>query len=591
MKGIKGVKIRVYVMAIIFALAIVLIVGRLGYLQLIKGEGLKVMAAQQFTKDVKIAPKRGRIYDRNNKILATTIKFYDVGFFLQDIDKTQINKYSQVLGDILGVDQEYVAKQLQSNKKWVLIKKWVEDEKVQILKDAKIKGVTVDEKLKRYYPRDNFAAQIIGNTNNDLYGEYGVERSFEEYLGGIPGRCIKFTDRKGNELPYGDTKLFDSKEGEDIVLTIDERIQYIAEMAAQEALINNTAKRVSITIMDPNNAKVLAMANKPDYNPNSRQTLTCDTNQPWLELDEEQLKQLNSLPWSERANMVYSTWKNFSISGIHEPGSVFKLITWASAIEESIFKKNEKFMCDGYIRQVPGNIKCWRYYNPHGEQTAMEGFGNSCNEVSAALALRLKKDTFYKYIKAFGFGKKTGIDLPGEEAGLVQNLKNINDVELTTMSFGQGISVTPIQMLNSFCAVVNGGNLMKPSVVQTVKNREGKVIKEFKPEIVKKVISKETSDIMREYLQYTVEEGSGKKAFVQGCSVGGKTGTAQKIVDGAYKEGFYIASFIGVAPVENPKIAILVSIDEPQVENYHGGVIAAPVAGEVIQKIMNYLNN
>ncbi|WP_066500409.1 peptidoglycan D,D-transpeptidase FtsI family protein [Abyssisolibacter fermentans] len=590
MKGIKGIKFRIYIMSIGLLLITLIMIGRLGYLQLIKGDELKIMAATQQTKDVKIAPKRGRIYDRNKKILATSLKLYTIRCRMVDVKAEEKESHAEIISEILEMDKDEVLKMLLSDKNWVEIKRWVEKEQADLLRSKKLDGIIIDEEYKRYYPRDNFAAQLIGNTNRDNFGEYGIERSCEEYLAGIPGRSIKIVDNRGNELPYGNKKIYDSVEGEDIVLTIDERIQHIADSAAQKALVETKAKRTCILIMDPNNGKILAMANKPDFNPNNRQKIYYDINNPWQNLDETKLKEINDMEWSKKQNILYQMWKNYSISGIHEPGSTFKIITWATAIEENVVKSGEKFLCDGYVKQVKGNIKCWRYRNPHGEQTLMEGFENSCNEVSCELALRLKKEKFCKYISAFGFGKKTNIDLPGEEYGLIQNVKGINDVELATMSFGQGICVTPIQMLNAVCAVVNGGNLMKPGVIERVENRQGETIYSFSPEVVKKVISKDTSKKMRTFLQAAVEEGTGKKAYIRGYNIGGKTGTAQKIVDGKYKDGYYIASFAGAAPIDNPQIAILVMIDEPGIEENHGGTLAAPIAGQVIEKVLNYLN-
>lgn len=587
-----SIKRRLIAMIIIVFLIMLGLITRLGYLQIVKGEELKKETLEQSTRDIQVKAKRGIIYDRKGKKLATSISNYTVRCWPSVIEDEDKREYSKKIADILEMDEEQVYKIITSNRDSLELKRWIDKEKAEVLRNERLDGIEIEDDIKRYYPYGKFAANLLGNTNRDSIGQYGIERTYNKYLTGTPGRWIKAVDGKKRELPNNYGRLYEPVDGLNVVLTIDEAIQHFAEKAAQEALVANKAKRVSILVMEPKTGDMLAVASLPEYDPNNRNELLYDPKQPWISLSEEQIDQWNKQEWKQKESILFDSWKNFAIDGIYEPGSTFKIITAAAGLEENVVTPESKFYCDGYVTQVKGaNIKCWRYYRPHGEQTLIEGLQNSCNEVIVDIGLRLGKESLYKYIKAFGFGEKTDIDVNGEEAGIVRSPENMREVNLATVSFGQGISVTPIQLITAVSSLANDGNLIEPRVADKLVDQEGNIVQTFEPKVKRKVISKETSDTMLEILESVVSEGSGKNAYLPGYRVGGKTGTAQKIKDGKYEDGYYIASFVGIAPVNDPKIAVLVIIDEPAgTEDYQGGKIAAPVAREVIKDTLNYLD-
>nr|WP_207753469.1 penicillin-binding transpeptidase domain-containing protein [Sporosalibacterium faouarense] len=553
---------------------------RLGYIQIVRGQGLKDEALEQWAKDIPIGPKRGAIYDRNGKELAVSISSYQVDCIPADVNEPE--RSAEIISTILDLDKEDVLSDLTKRQSIVKIKRWISDEEADELREADLDGIVIVPDNKRYYPYGNFASYILGFTDYDNKGLYGVERTYDKYLTGTPGRLIKNTDSLGRQLPGDVERLVEPESGLNAVLTIDETIQHIAEKAALEAQVKNKAKRTAVIIMEPKTGNVLAMSTKPDFDPNNpREPVTEEQKQEWAQLSQEQLiKEWNSI------------WRPYTISDNYEPGSTFKIITAAAGLEEGVVTKDSTFHCDGYVRQVksPKPIKCWRYYNPHGTQTFVEGAENSCNEVFVEVGLRLGKDKMYEYVREFGFGDKTGIDLTSEAYGLVIRPEYIKEVNLATMSFGQGIAVTPIQLVTAMSAVANGGELMEPRIVKELRDQNGELVHEFKPEVKKRVISKETSDTMMEILRSVVDNGTGGNAYTAGYRVGGKTGTAQKVVDGRYASGKYIASFAAIAPTDDPEIAVLVIIDEPSTGVYYGGLIAAPVAGEVVKETLDYLD-
>lgn len=553
---------------------------RLGYIQIVKGEQLKKGALEQWTKDIEVKAKRGTIYDRNGKKLALSVSSYTVWCSPADIEEPE--KTAKTVADILDMDESKVYEKITKRQRVEKIKQWITKEEATELRKANLKGIEIIDDNKRYYPYGNFASHIIGFTDIDNRGLYGIEKTYDKYLSGTPGKWIKTTDAKGMQLPYGSEKLYEATNGLNVVLTVDETIQHFAEKAAMETLVKNKAKNVSIIVMEPNTGDVLAMVSKPDFDPNNpREPLDEAKKEQWKDLSQEELEK----EW-------YNMWRNFAINDSYEPGSTFKIITSAIGLEENVVKPDDHFYCGGYINDIPGaKLKCWRYYNPHGDQTFTQGVQNSCNVVFVNLGRRIGAERMYKDIKAFGFGEKTGIDLTGEQSGIIPaNPQSIKEVNLATISYGQGIAVTPIQLITAISSIANGGDLMKPRLVKELLDDNGNVVNSFEPVVKRKVISKETSQTLLGILESVVSNGTGNKAYVPGYRIAGKTGTAQKVIDGKYAPGKYISSFAAVAPANDPKVAVLVIVDEPSNGAYYGGIIAGPVVGDIIKESLQYLN-
>ncbi|MBS4534587.1 stage V sporulation protein D [Clostridium sp. D2Q-14] len=584
----KLVKNRLILIAIFVSLLIFILIIRLGYLQIVKKKTFSTKAVQQWTRDIVLNPQRGYIYDRNGKKIATNISLYTISVIPNQIDEKDYDKYIERISKILELEEEKVETAIKSEDNWVEIERDVDREKAELLKKEKLEGISIDETSKRYYHFGNFLAQVLGNTNRDGVGQYGIERYFNEELMGTPGRWIKTVDGNRMELPYNYQKKYEEENGKNLVLTIDETIQYHAENAAKDALKENEAKNASVIVMDPKTGDILAMASKPDYDPNERMNITYDSNMPWINLSEEQILEFSQKSWEEKQDELYDMWKNPLISDVYEPGSTFKILLLAASLEEGIVDLNETFYCDGKVTEVPGNITCLK---DHGIQTLSEGIQNSCNEVAVQLGLRLGKETLNEYIRAFGMGEPTGIELPSEIGGLLKDPKSMEDVDLATMAFGQGIAVTPLQLINSVSSIANDGKLMKPNIVKSIIDDEGNELEKKEVVYTKQVISKETAQTVLDILEEVVSEGSGRNAYIPGYRVGGKTGTAQKAVDGKYISGKYVSSFIGVAPIDDPKVVVLTIIDEPNPKKtYYGSTIAAPVAKNVIEDTLTYLN-
>lgn len=567
-KRLRG--ILIFILLIGFTLA-----GRLVYLQIFQSEELKKGALEQWTKAIDIKSQRGIIYDRKGKKLVVSITAYTVWATPAEIkDKKEVAK---TVAGILSLDEEVVYEKINKNVNLEKIKQWITREEATALREQGIRGITVVDDNKRYYPYGNFASHILGFTNIDNDGQYGVEYTFDKYLTGIPGKWVKTTDATNRQMPYDGEKIYDATDGSSLVLTIDETIQHFADKAAQQAVLDTQAKNVSIILMDIFTGDILALSNKPDYDPNN----------PREPIDEKTKLEWEDLPQEELQNKWFDMWRNFAINDIYEPGSTFKIITAAAALEQNSDNLNSSFYCNGSVRDIRGVVlNCT---GKHGSQTFAEAVENSCNVAFVNMGRHLGKEAMLKYIRAFGFGELTGIELSGEQKGLIPSAAaNIKEVELATMSYGHGIAITPIQMLSSLSAISNGGNLMKPRIVKELIDYEGNIIESFPPLVKRRVISEQTSKTMLKILEGVVLDGTGKRAYIPGYRVGGKTGTALKIIGGRYAPGKYIASFGAVAPVDDPKIAILVIIDEP-VGVYYGGTIAGPVVKRVLEETLNYL--
>lgn len=574
----KTTKKRLRIILGIVVSIVLLLGGRLLYLQIYKNEDLRKGALEQWTKGIDIKSDRGIIYDRKGKKLAVSVTAYTVWATPADIKDAE--ETAELVADVLKMDKEEVLAKLTKQSRTEKIKQWITRDEAVELRKLNIRGIMVVDDSKRYYPYGNFASYILGFTDIDNNGLYGVEKTFDKYLAGIPGKWVKTTDAANRQMPYDGEKIYDSTDGLSLVLTIDETIQHFAEKAASQALLDTQAKNVSIIIMEPFSGDILAMANKPDYNPNEpREPKSEELKAQWAELPSEELQ-----------GKWFDMWRNFTINDIYEPGSTFKVVTAAAALEENRANLNTHYFCDGFIRDIKGVVlKCASWYNPHGDQDFKESFANSCNVAFVNMGRQVGKENMLKYVKAFGFGENSGVDLLGESPGIIPSSPDsMKEVDLAVLSYGHGIAVTPIQMVNTFSTIANGGNLMKPRLVKELIDHEGKVVETFPTEVRRKVISEETSKTMLDLLEGVVEDGTGRRAYVPGYRVGGKTGTALKIIDGRYADGKYIASFGVVAPVDDPKIVALVIIDEP-VGVYYGGTIGGPVVNRVVEDTLNYL--
>lgn len=551
---------------------------RTGYLQLIKGEWLSTKASEQQTREIPIEPKRGTIYDANMKELAVSVTKYTV--WCKPVEVKDKKDVAEKLASVLGKEEEEVSKLVnKKNKALVRIQRWIDDETATKIRDLSLSGIWVAEDNQRYYPYGNFAAYVLGHTAADSTGIAGIEMQYNSKLQGKAGKLIVSTDASGREIPQGSETYYEPVQGNGLVLTIDEVIQHYAEKAIEKAYEVTGAKRVNVIAMDPKTGDILAMASKPDYDPNDSRTAIYPYYQELLEEYSDK----------EKINGYYAMWRNPLINDTYEPGSTFKLITSSASVEEGVVSDKDKFVCTGSVTVGGRKIKCWRHYRPHGEQTFAQGVQNSCNPVFVELSNRLGVSKFYDYIEAFGFKSKTGIDLPGEAKGIIYNEKNVGPVELATMSFGQSISVTPIQLITAISAIANDGELMQPRLVKGYTDNKGNVIEEIAPKSVRKVVSEETSKKMLEIAQSVVSDGGGKIAYLPGYRLGGKTGTAQKVVDGVYAQGKYICSFVGIAPTDDPQIVVLATVDEPTEGSLFGSTTAGPIIKEIMSEALPYL--
>ncbi|MFR4163221.1 MAG: stage V sporulation protein D [Paraclostridium sordellii] len=579
MSKIKRISKKRLVAVLIMACCVFfMLIFRTGYLQIVKGDWLTAKALDQQTRDIPIEPKRGTIYDKNMKELAVSVTKYTI--WAKPVEVKDKEKAAKVISNLIDEEHEEVLKLLKKkNMALVKVKRWIDDETAEKIREAKLPGIWVAEDNQRYYPYGNFASYVLGHTSDDAIGIAGVEMQYDKHLKGKSGRLIVSTDASGREIPHGMEKYYEPVQGNGLVLTIDEVIQHYTEKAVQKAYELNNAKRVTAIAIDPKTGDVLSMASKPDYDPNNSRT-------PIYPYYEEELEGYGD---KDKIKGYFSMWRNPAVSDTYEPGSTFKLITSSAALEEGVIKEGEKFNCTGSVMVGGRKIKCWRHYKPHGAQEFKQGVQNSCNPVFVELGSRLGVSKMYDYIEGFGFMDTTKLDLPGEAKGILYNEKNVGPVELATISFGQSISVTPMQLISAIGAIANDGKLMQPRVVKELVDNQGNVTESIKPKVVRQVISEDTSNKMMEIAESVVSEGSGKAAYIPGYRIGGKTGTAQKVIDGKYAQGKYICSFVGIAPCDDPQIVVLAIVDEPTGVSAFGSTTAGPIVKEIMNDSLKYL--
>ncbi len=581
-------KKRLFLAFVIFSVVMVLLCVRVGYLQIVKGEELKKKAVSQQTKDEIVEAKRGEITDRNGNNLAVSTLRYSVwvrpATVMSEGDtpeekQTKLRETAATLSKYIDKSETDILAELSQNIPLVKIAKYQTNDTIKKVRKEELAGVSITEETKRAYPLGNFASQLLGSVTDDNNGLSGLEQYYNKELKGSAGRWVQSKDAAGNSLFYGDEKFYEAEDGESLELTIDEVVQHYAEEAIAWTKKETKASRVRCIVMDPNNGEVLAMAATGGFDPNNARDGRNET-------DKNKLEQMSGKEQLEYLNQI---WRNPLVSDTYEPGSTFKLFTLSMALEENLTTLSEGFYDSGSINVSGTQIRCWSYTNPHGGQTLKQALGNSCNPVFVQLAQRIGINRFYDYLELFGFDERTGIDYPGEATAIFQDKKTAGPVGTATIGFGQGIAVTPIQLITGVCSIVNDGMLMKPHLVKKIKDSKGKTIKEIKPEKVRQTISKETSAKVKEAMEYVVSKGGAKAAQVKGYRIGGKTGTANKVDPGTGKYGKnIIASFVGVAPMDDPKMVVLFIVDNPPGEAF-GSTVAAPGAQRVLKNTLRYM--
>lgn len=570
---------RIVILLLIIFLVQTVIVARYGWVQIVWSPQLQKWAVDQWTNDTKIAAKRGKILDRNGNPLVVSGNVERVDAFLKDVNEAEKDKkitreqIAEKLAGVLNMSKEDILAKL--NKRLpnglpmssITIARRIERTQGNTIREMKLPGIVITEDTKRYYPNGNFLAHVVGNTNIDGDGRSGIELQYNQELKGTPGRFMGETDAYHRDLPYSIATYVSPKNGNDLVLSIDQSIQYFTEKALEKGLVEFKAKQITAIVMDPKTGEILAMANKPDYDPN--------------------------VPVKGSVQDSIKSWRNRAVNETFEPGSVLKVITSAASIEENVVSSSDRFVCNGSYKVADRTIHCWKRTG-HGVQNFANIMQNSCNVGFMILGDRLGKNKLYKYFSSFGLGSKTGIDLPGEEKGILLPIERVGTVELATQAFGQGISVTPIQFITALAAVANDGKLIEPHIVKKVlytdENGNTSVVKEVKPKVAKQAMSVEGAKKLREIMETVVSTGGASKAKVDGYRIGGKTGTAQKVVNGVYAAGKYISSFAAIAPVDDPRFVLFLSIDEPDPSNYYSGQTAAPLAKGLMEDIFRYLN-
>lgn len=537
----------------------------LGYRTLVQGSELEQMAMEARTKTVEVAASRGDILDRSGNKLAVSISADSVAANPSEVMKSDdVDGIADYLATALEMDRDEVYEKITSKKSFVWLKRKADYEVAEKIREEDLPGISVVEENQRYYPKNSLAANILGFAGVDNQGLEGIEFSYNDVLSGTNGSISTEYDAKQNSIPQAAQEYNAPKNGQNIYLTIDENIQYFAERELDAMMKSEIKpKACAILAMNPKTGEILAMASRPTYDPNNYQK-------------------------SEMADR-----RNMLVTDTYEPGSTFKIITSSAALESGSVTTASRFYDPGYITIGSRTLKCWRHHNPHGSQSFAEIIQNSCNPcfVNLMQAMEGKEEgTFYKYIREFGFGKTTEVGLKGESGGIVINEKNATIQDLASMSIGQSIAVTPLQLVTAVSAVANGGELLQPQIIREITDSDGNTVQDFKVKKVKRVISEETANTVCECLESVVALGTGKNAYIEGFRVGGKSGTAQKAGEhGGYMEGKYIASFIAVAPVDDPQIVMLAIVDEPSGYPYQGGQVAAPMLRNVLDDSLRYL--
>ena len=585
-----GYKSRLYIVSAIVFCLLGFLVFRLAWVMIVSGRSLEAKANSEWQKEVSVTAQRGDILDRNGSVLVSSANVYRIDFDLDTVrnhikeKNLTMDDIAVQISDVTGVEVDKVLKALNrknsdgSDASYAPLIRGVTKAVADSADDLDIYGLIVSRDVKRYYPNENFLASALGGINSEGTGLTGIELQYDEYLAGIAGMKIGAYDSRGNRLPFDTYKFTPAIDGSDIVTTIDENLQYIAEKIAEKGLDQHNAKGVHVLIMDPNNGEILAMVNKPDYDPN------------------DPFSGYESFDGETDNDKIQNMWRNWLLSDTFEPGSTFKTITMIAALEEGLVSDNNIFTCNGSVKFGNTTVHCWKHEG-HGTQTLAEVLKNSCNVGMMEIGEKLGIDNLNEYIYKLGFGKTTGIDLPGEASGIVKTSDTVSAIDLATISFGQTNTVTALQLMAAFNSIANGGDLIQPHIVKEISHEDesgNRVIDEtIKPTIKKDLLSDENTALLRSYLERTVTKDGPDGSFIQGYNVGGKTGTAQKVdpTTGTYSSDKYISSMVALAPVENPQITVFIAVDEPSNGLYYGGEVAAPLMKELFEEVFKYMDS
>lgn len=542
--------------------------GRLAYLMIVQSDyyGKKVQALHERERSIKAA--RGKIVDRNGIVLADNRSVCTVSVIHSQIRDPE--RVIAELAELLELPEDTVRKRVEKVSSIERISSNVPKETGDAILARQLEGVKVDEDYRRYYPYDSLASKVIGFTGGDNQGIVGLEVRYDDWLSGKDGKILTMTNAYGQELEQEGERRQEPVTGNQLTISLDCNLQMYCEQAAQKVMLEKNADEVSVILMNPQNGEIFAMVNVPEYNLNEPFTLNVET--------------ASDLKESEKQDLLNQMWRNACINDTYEPGSTFKIITTAAALEQGVVTVNDSFYCPGYKIVEDRRIRCHKTTG-HGAETFTEGIMNSCNPVFIELGLRLGAENFYHYFEQFGLLRKTGIDLPGEAATIMHKKENIGQVELATISFGQSFQITPIQLVTTVSSLINGGTRVVPHFGVSVQNAEGETRKTFSYDETEGTVSTATSKTLCDLLEHVVSEGTGKKAAIEGFSIGGKTATSQTLPRSDHK---YIASFLGFAPAEDPQVIGLIVIDNPQ-GVYYGGTVAAPVMKEIFENALPYL--
>lgn len=548
----------------VFMLLTTLLIGRLAWLQLIKGPDLARKALAQWMREIPVEPKRGIIYDSKGNELAISASADTVVALPAQIKAEEAPQIAAELARILDADVDKILGLITQRKAAVYVARKVDPAIAREIRELALPGITFTEESRRYYPYGNLASQVIGFAGIDSQGLYGLEVQYDEWLRGKQGYLQYPTDNQGQEIANGTPTYVPPEPGYDVHLTIDQVIQHIIERELDNLMVMHNAESVSAIVMDPNTGAILAMANRPDFDPNNFMAAVEETGSQ-------------------------SVWLNQAISGGFEPGSTFKVVTATAGLEQGVVTEESQYYDKGYEVVAGRRLHCWKRTG-HGQETFLEVMQNSCNPGFIDVAQKLGAEIMLDYLGKFGFGNKTGIDLPGEAVGVM--FKQVGPVELATLSFGQGPSVTPIQQVAAMAAIANGGNLMQPYVMESIRDQDGNIIEQREPKVVQQVSSPEIARRVAAMLESVVSDGGGRNAYIPGFRVAGKTGTAQvPMPGGGYHPDKYIASFSGFAPADDPQIAVFISVHNPRGKyGHYGSQVAGPAFRNMAQDILYYLD-
>ena len=566
-------KRNILIIVTVILLASMALTGRLVYLMIFRSEDYAARAKELHERERPIKAKRGSIYDANGIEIATNKPVCTISVIHAQIEEPE--KVIEVLSQELGLSEENVRKRVEKYTSIERIKSNVDKEVADRIREYKLKGVMIDEDYKRYYPYDSLASKVLGFTGSDNQGVIGLEVKYEDYLKGINGKILTLTTAYGVEIENAAEDRIEPQSGNNLHISLDVNIQKYAEQAAYKVMESKSANNVKLIVMNPQNGEIYAMVNAPEFNLNDPYTLINEIAEDYLDetISDEKLNEL-----------LNGMWRNACISDTYEPGSAFKIITTVAALEAGVLDLHDRFSCPGFKRVEDRIIRCHKA-GGHGSQDFIDGIKNSCNPVFMEIGARVGAENTYKYYNKLGLFNRTGVDIPGEANSIMHKLDNIGAVELATMSFGQSFQITPLQLLRAASASINGGKLVTPHFGVKVTTDDGRVVKTLEYDTIDNAVSAETSETMKMLLETVVADGTGRRAYLPGFRVGGKTATSEKL---PRRSGKYISSFLGFAPADDPQVIALILIDEP-VGIYYGGTIAAPVVAELFDNILPYM--